>query len=551
MAMILDGYSLDPEQVTSAATSAGAEVDLHPVARQRLDQSCELKSALIRGEQPIYGVTTGFGDSVSVQIAPAKSAELQLNIIRYHLNGTGPNAPDEVIRAAMLIRANCLARGNSGVTPAIVDLLLELLRHDVLPLVPVRGSVGASGDLVPLSYIASALIGEGKVRFSGEVRDAADVLSQIGLHPAVPQPKDSLALVNGTSFCSAYAVLAWAAAAEVAVVADICTALASEALLGNRDHFDSFIHAHKPHPGQVESARIISELLGDSSLALSHGQVVDANEPLAGRGFQRLSRSIQDRYSVRCAPHVIGTLRDTLTWVRNWLSTEINSSNDNPLFDAATGNVHCGGNFYGGHIAQAMDSLKLALANTADLLDRQVALLVDEKFNNGLTANLAALTADDDWEAGLHHGFKGMQIACSAITAEALKISGPAGIFSRSTEAHNQDKVSMASICARDAYAEAELIREVAAIQLLVACQALDLRGTDRMSPRTRAVHDTIREQVPVVGMDRRMDEDIARVISLIKSGAIRQAASGERAHYAGSCQPNLAEVDRILERPE
>ncbi|MFF0063854.1 aromatic amino acid lyase [Streptomyces sp. NPDC005279] len=523
--VIVDGNSLTLADVVSVAREPGKEVLFSEAALKACEESRALKLRLISTGQPIYGVTTGFGDSVTTQIAPAKAAQLQRNMIRYHLNGTGPIAPAEVVRATLLIRANCLARGNSGVQPAVVERLLDLLRHDVLPEIPERGSVGASGDLVPLCYVASALIGEGPVLHRGERRDVADVLAAIGLEPIVPEAKDGLGLINGTSFSAAFAVLSARDARQLAVTADICTALASEALLGNRGHFDAFIHEHRPHRGQRDSAALLTALLDGSELSLPHSQVVDLNEPLEGRGHGKLRRSIQDRYSLRCAPHVNGVLRDTLDWVDRWLETEINASTDNPLFDADSGDVHSGGNFYAGHVVQAMDSLKVAVANIADLLDRQLELLVDEKFNNGLTPNLIPRFADDSWDGGLHHGFKGMQLACSAITAEALKTSNPASVFSRSTEAHNQDKVSMAPIAARDARTIVGLTREVTAIHLLAACQALDLRGTEEMSPRTRAVHGVIRASVPFVDGDRRMDHDITAVVELIRSGAVAEAA--------------------------
>jgi histidine ammonia-lyase/phenylalanine ammonia-lyase len=523
--VVVDGNSLSLADVVSVARDSAKEVLFSETAQKAVDESRELKLRLIDTGRPIYGVTTGFGDSVTTQIAPAKAAQLQRNMIRYHLNGTGPLAPDEVVRATLLIRANCLARGNSGIQPAVVERLLDLLRHDVLPQIPERGSVGASGDLVPLCYVASALIGEGQVTFRGRTHEAGEVLAQLGLQPVALEAKDGLGLINGTSFSAAFAVLAAHDARQLAVTADICTALASEALLGNRGHYAAFIHEQRPHRGQRDSAALLTELLDGSGLSLPHNQVVDLNDPLEGRGHGKLRRSIQDRYSLRCAPHVNGVLRDTLEWVDRWLGTEINASTDNPLFDAGADDVHSGGNFYAGHVVQAMDSLKVAVANIADLLDRQLELLVDEKFNNGLTPNLIPRFEDDSWEGGLHHGFKGMQLACSAITAEALKTSNPASVFSRSTEAHNQDKVSMAPIAARDARNIVGLTREVTAIHLLAACQALDLRGTDEMSPRTRAVHELVRSTVPFVDSDRRMDQDIAAVVELIRTGAVAEAA--------------------------
>ncbi|RCG28769.1 aromatic amino acid lyase [Streptomyces diacarni] len=521
----IDGHDLDIEEVVTAAYRDSTAVSVSEDAMKAMTASRDFKLMILETGKPIYGVTTGFGDSVNRQISPEKTARLQHELIRYHLNGTGPLTSDEVVRATLLIRANCLARGNSGVSTPVVERLLDFLRFDVLPLIPERGSVGASGDLVPLCYLASAVMGEGSVRYRGEVRDAAEVMSELRLDPVVLEAKDGLALINGTSFSAAFAVLNVQAAAEIADVADICTALASEGTLGNRGHYAPFIHNEKPHDGQRRSARRIHDLLDGSNLAMSYDQVVDLNEPLDGRHYQKLTRSIQDRYSLRCAPHVTGVLGDMLSWVRTWLRVEINSSSDNPLFDPATNSVFSGGNFYGGHIVTAMDALKTAVAGIADLLDRQLALLVDEKFNNGLTPNLIARVADEDREAGLQHGFKGMQIACSALTAEALKNAGPASTFSRSTEAHNQDKVSMSTIAARDARTVIELTREVAAIHLIAACQAVELRGADQMSPRTRAVYERIREKVPFASTDRRFDGDIAAVVELISSGALGETA--------------------------
>jgi phenylalanine ammonia-lyase len=519
--VVLNGRQLTLEQVARVARREPGSVRLSDEAAVSMARTCRLKDDLVRSGQAIYGVTTGFGDSVIRQVEPAKSAELQRNLIRYHVNGTGDPAAPEVVRATLLIRANCLARGNSAIRHQVVSRLLAYLDNDILPVVPERGSVGASGDLVPLCYIASALLGEGQVSHGGRTVPAREVLDAVGLEPLALESKEGLALINGTSFSSAFAGLATVAASRLIRVAELCTAMTSEAVLGNRGHFGEFIHESKPHPGQIASARAVAGLLSDSQLALDHSQVAGLCGGLGDRGYAELPRSIQDRYSIRCAPHVIGVLRDTVSWVRDWVEVEINSSNDNPLFDAATGTVHSGGNFYGGHVAQAMDSLKIAVASIADLLDRQLEHIVDEKFSNGLTPNLVPWFDAGEWRAGLHHGFKGMQIACSAITAEALKTSAPASVFSRSTEAHNQDKVSMCAIAARDARTIVALTEEVAAIHLLALCQALDLRGAGRSSGPVQAMHAFIREHVPPVRDDRPMDADIQAVLGLIRSGAL------------------------------
>lgn len=493
-------------------------------AAVRMVSSARVKDDLVASGQPVYGVTTGFGDSCARHIGPGKAAELQRNLIAGHLAGNGEPAPAEVVRATMLIRANCLARGYSGVRPAVVELLIGALQADILPVIPQRGSVGASGDLVPLAYLADLLTGHGAALHHGEVRPAADALREAGLAPVQLAAKEGLALINGTSFMCGYAVVAIRAARELAAVADLCTALAAEALESSAGPFEPFLHQHKPHPGQYASAARVRRLLQGSKLAVTHAERVGANPRLTADEFQLLRIGVQERYSVRCAPHVTGVLNDTLSWVENWVDTEINSSNDNPLFDPESGEVHHGGNFYGGHVGQAMDALKLALASVGDLLDRQTAVVVDEKSNRGLTANLVRPVAESDFESGLHHGFKAAQIASCSLAAEVLKNTVPATAFSRSTESHNQDKVSMATIAARDAWQNIELVRHIAAIDLAAMCQAVDLRGSDRLAPATRAAYDLVRTVVGFVDRDRRLDADLAAVAELIaneKFGAL------------------------------
>jgi histidine ammonia-lyase/phenylalanine ammonia-lyase len=509
-----------------AVSQRRRRVALAPRAHAGMDASRKLKERLIAREIPIYGVTTGFGDSAFRQVSPAKTGRLQENLLRGLGCGTGPTASPEVTRVVLLLRANCLAKGNSGVRVALVQRLLDLLDADVLPLVPERGSCGASGDLVPLSYVGGAVTGETEVLDDGERCEAADALARLGLEPLALEAKEGLALVNGTSFMTAFACLAVGAARQLADATDLLTAMASEALLGNRGHFEAFLFARaKPHPGMVASADNIRAILADSQLALDSEELF--GDGLDGDGYLELGRQVQDKYSIRCAPHVNGVLRDLLAWAEEWVETEINASDDNPLFDVDRQRVQSGGNFYGGHMGQAMDSLKVAVANVCDLLDRQLELLVDEKFSAGLTPNLIPRFDPAGPEAGLHHGFKGMQLCCSAMTAEALKLSNPATVHSRSTECHNQDKVSMGAIAARDARSIVELAQNVAAIHLIAACQALELRGLDRASPSARAAVALVRERVPFLHGDRRLDGDIAAVVDLIGSGALSLLASG------------------------
>jgi histidine ammonia-lyase/phenylalanine ammonia-lyase len=524
--LTLDGVSLSPRELAAAARSGAADVRLSEEAEERMRAALPLKWSLIEQGVPIYGVTTGFGDSCIRQISAEKAHDLQRNLVLYHLNGTGPAAPSEVARATMMIRANSVSRGTSAIRPEVAGMLLEHMSRDILPLIPERGSLGASGDLVPLCYVAAALIGEGDVSHRGVIRPALDALLDEGLDPVLLEPKEGLALINGTSYTAGWAVLALWDAREIAVAAELATAMTVEALLGNASAFHPFIHQNKPHPGQVGSAAAIRTLLDGSKLATSFEDILIRRERIGDSGYVQLAEAnrIQDKYSVRCAPQIIGILRDTIDWADRWVETEINSSTDNPLFDAAEGGLHLGGNFYAGHVGQSMDSLKTATANIADLLDRQLELVVDEKFNEGLPPNLIVERDPDDPQAGLHHGFKGMQIAASAITAEALKQTMPSSVFSRSTEAHNQDKVSMGTIAARDARTVNGLVREVAAIHLLALAQAIDLRGEQLASPAVRAAHALIREVSPFVDRDRRLDRDVAAVTELIETGALRRA---------------------------
>jgi histidine ammonia-lyase/phenylalanine ammonia-lyase len=513
------GDRLAPNEVAEAARHpGGGPIEL--VAGDRIERSVALRDALIATRQPIYGVTTGFGDRNIEHISPSNAVELQRNLIRYHLVGSGPVAPPEVVRATMLVRANCLAQGYSGVRREVIALLLDCVSADILPVIPERGSVGASGDLVPLCYLASLLVGEGEADHAGQRVPASVALRRAGLRPVILQPKEALGLINGTSFMSGFAVVAAADAAELAVVAEVCTALAVEALCGNRSHYADAIHARKPHPGQVHTAGTVHALLSGSRLCRDHHQVLADNSDLGDRGHRRLEHPIQDRYSLRCSPHVVGVLRDTLDWVDRWLAVEINSTNDNPLFDPDTGSVHNGGNFYGGHVGQAMDSLKVAVASVGDLLDRQLALIVDARYSNGLPPGLVAT------QSGLHHGFKGAQIACSALVAEALKLGTPATAFSRSTEAHNQDKVSMGTIAARDCRSTVELVREATALHLAALCQAADLRGADRLGTGTRAAYEVVRKHVGFVDRDRRLDGELAALSQALRDGAMSEAVA-------------------------
>jgi len=496
------------DDVVALATGAArASLDPAPAYRQQLEESRRsLERQLAAGRQ-IYGVTTGVGESCETKV-PAELAEaMAVNLLRFHGCGTGAALSDEESAAVVAVRLGSLARGHSGVRPVVLERLVDLLNHRILPQIPAEGSVGASGDLTPLSYVAAVLVGEREVSFGGRVVPAAEALAAAGLRPLALLPKESLALMNGTSMMTGLAALAYRRALALGRLASALSACACEVLRGNASHFDERIFALKPHAGQVTAARWIREDLEYRRAARTDGE-------------QGPERRIQDRYSLRCAPHVIGVLLDALAMFRPVIETEINSVNDNPIVDAEADEILHGGNFYGGHIAFAADGLKTAVANVADLLDRQMAMLCNPMLNNGLPADLvdpanAARAAS--------HGFKAMQITCSALTAEALKLTMPASVFSRSTESHNQDKVSMGSIAARDCQRILDLTETVASIELLALCQGLDLRGIDGSGVhlRARALHGAVREVAAHNSGDRRQDHDIARVLELHRRGQL------------------------------
>lgn len=475
-----------------ASGRAVPALDPSPEVRARIRATVAALDRRLAGGEAIYGVTTGFGDSCENSVDVDMALELPKNLVRFHGCGTGALLDRQQAAAVVAVRLATLARGHSGVREVLLDRLCELLRHRIVPAIPCEGSVGASGDLTPLSYVAAVVMGEREVLAASGTEPADAALARAGVLPLALRPKESLSIMNGTSVMTALACVAYDRARRLARVASTVTALASDALRGEPAHFDPRIFSAKPHPGQALSARWICEHL---EYHPSHG---------------RTATRIQDRYSIRCAPHVIGVLLDALPSMRAAIEVEINGANDNPIFDPETGDVLHGGNFYGGHIAFAMDGLKNAVANLADLLDRQLALLCNESMSNGLPANLVARTTPD---RVAHHGFKAMQISASALTAEALKLTMPASVFSRSTENHNQDKVSMGTIAARDALRVCELTERVTAITLLAACQALDIRGPENARARSRKILERVRAVVPTNTADRRQDRDIEAIV--------------------------------------
>jgi histidine ammonia-lyase/phenylalanine ammonia-lyase len=521
--VVVDGQSLTLEQVEAVARRrARVDVSHEPAVRERIERSYQLNQKLISEGMPIYGVTTGLGDSVDRHIGLDRARALQVNLIAYLGCGVGDYMPYEECRAMLLARLNCLARGYSAVRAELIERLAVLLNMDIIPCIPAMGSLGASGDLIPASYIAAVVMGKREVYVNGgKVVATEAAYAERGLKPLVLEPKEGLAMVNGTNFMTGIGILTVLDAHRVAALADLCTAMSTEALTAIPGAFHPFLHDQaKPHPGSIASAARIRKLLAGSKLAKDYYELVKEMGTLDA-GVRRLPAKIQDKYSIRCAPQCIGALHDAVTWVRQILDVEVNSSNDNPLYDIDEGVVRSGGCFSGFHVGMAMDTLKIATASVADLLDRQFCLVNDEKYNQGLGMCGTLPLPDDHPEAGIHHGFKGAHLAISAVTAEALNACNPMSIFSRSTACHNQDKVSMAAAAARQAKEVVGLTEAVTAIHLLLLCQAADLRGVDKLAEGTRRVYEAVRKVSPIVDRDRELRPDVQKVVALIRSSEL------------------------------
>ncbi|HXT52318.1 MAG TPA: histidine ammonia-lyase [Thermoanaerobaculia bacterium] len=499
----IDGRSLTLEQLDGVAR--GERCMLAVAARGRVE-ACRaaVEAALAHGDV-VYGVNTGFGDLSSVRIPADKLRLLQERLVLSHAAGMGEPLPDDVVRAMLLLRANTLAQGHSGVRPEVVDALLALLERDLLPVVPSRGSVGASGDLAPLAHLALVLIGRGSVREHGESRPAGEALAAHGLAPLVLEAKEGLALINGTQAMTALLALAVLEMRRLVKIADLVGALSTDALRGTDAAFDARLHALRPYDGQQASARNLWRLLQGSAIRDSHRQ-----------GDVR----VQDPYSVRCMPQVHGACRDLLADVERKVLVEMNAVTDNPLVFPDTGEVISGGNFHGEPMAFAADVLALAAAELGAISERRV-----EKLTNHAFSGLPPFLVKD---AGLDSGFMIAQVTAAALVSESKGLCHPASIDSIPTSADKEDHVSMGMGAALKLGAVVANTRRILAIELLAAAQGVDLLRPLTSSATLERLHEAIRARVPAWGCDREMAPDLA--------------ASDE--FLANSIDPHIAELE-------
>ncbi|HTX73025.1 MAG TPA: histidine ammonia-lyase [Rectinemataceae bacterium] len=511
--VLIDGATLDIRKVALAARH-GAPVELDADAERRMAASRAVVDRCVDEELVRYGITTGFGKFCDVVISKEENALLQRNLIMSHACGVGEPLPDEVVRAVALLRANALAVGNSGIRPSTVRALIDLLNTGVVPIIPEKGSLGASGDLAPLSHLVLVLLGMGEARYRGRRMAGAEALAAAGLKPIALAAKEGLALINGTQVMTAIGALACFDAQELMRTADLAAALTAQALGGIVDAYDPRIHALRRQPGQIACASDLRSLLDGSRLTTRQGEL-----------------RVQDAYALRCVPQIHGASRDALDYVSHIVQNELCAVTDNPIIFPARdgsssgelGDIISGGNFHGQPLALVMDFLGIALAELADVSERRIERLVNPSLSNGLPAFLAP-------NGGLNSGFMITQYVAAALVSENKILAHPASVDSIPSSANQEDHVSMGTIAARKARSILDNLRQVLAIEILAACQAIDLgaqagrAGPEGLSPPTAAAYRLVRSAVPSLGPDRVMYTDMEAVRALVAEGSLLRA---------------------------
>lgn len=502
--LFIDGEELTLADVV-AVSRGGRPVALTEEAAARIQAAAAFVEGLADGGEPVYGISTGFGSFASVTISPEQRRQLQVNLLRSHAVGVGDPYPDDVVRAMLLLRANALAKGHSGAQPATVQLLLEMLNRGVTPVVPSKGSLGASGDLAPLAHMALVLIGEGEATYGGHRLPGLLALRQAGLEPVTLQAKEGLALTNGTQAMAALGALAAWDALALLRTADLVAALTVEALRGIVTAYDERIAAVRPHPGQATVAANLRRALAGSARATRQGEA-----------------RVQDAYALRCVPQVHGASRDAWGYVHGVLVTEMNAATDNPLLFPEAGDVLSGGNFHGQPLALALDFLGIAIAELANISERRTERLL----NPALSGLPAFLTGD----GGLHSGLMILQYTAAALVSENKVLAHPASVDSIPTSANQEDHVSMGNTSARKLREIVWNVTRVLAIETICAAQAVDLAhrigvAQGPLGEGTSAVHDAVRELVPYAEDDVSLAAEIEVVAAAIADGRFIAAA--------------------------
>ena len=496
--MVIDGKPITYSTIYNAAIQKEKIYIAPEIVEKLANQRRLIEKKLIRGKDPIYGVNTGFGALKNTKIGIRDITVLQQNLIASHAVGVGTPFSVELVRAMMLIQLNYLSRNHSGIRPEVLMKIAVFLDRDIIPVVPEKGSVGASGDLAPSSHIALALTGEGEVWYEKKIMPAEVVLKDAGISPLILEAKEGLALINNTAAMCAVSAFALARAQYLVDIADITGALSAQALLATHDAFDERIHELKGHKGQIQVAERMRKLLSGSSLTDK--------------------KRIQDQYSIRCIPQVHGAIRDALSYAESVVNTELNSVTDNPLFfkKGEKIDVLSGGNFHGEAIALAMDTLRIAVSELANIADRRIFSLLDPALNFGLPAFLAK-------NPGINSGMMILQYTTAALVSENKILSHPAAVDSVPTSANIEDHVSMGTISARKTLEVLENVSYVLAIELCVSCQAIEfrLKKGKHLSKETLKIYRTIRKEVPFFEKDQQYGPSIEKIVMMLKERMI------------------------------
>ncbi len=483
MNILLDGNTLTMQEI-NIILAKKATVSIHEQAWEKVKKSRAVVEKLIDEKNVIYGVNTGFGKFSDTVISNEDLDHLQINLIRSHACAVGKPFSEEVSRLMLLLRANALAKGFSGIRPETLQLLIDCLNKEIHPVIPSQGSLGASGDLAPLAHLALVLVGEGEAFYQGEKVNGKEALKRAGLEPIRLKAKEGLALINGTQALTSVGVLAYLEAQKLADMADRVAALTLEVLRGIVDAFSPESHQVRPYPEQQEAAARILSYVEGSQLTTRQGEL-----------------RVQDAYSLRCIPQVHGAIQQTLNYVKEKLIIEINAATDNPLIFAESGKVISGGNFHGQPIAFAMDFLSIATSELANISERRIERLVNPQLND-LPAFLSA-------NPGLESGLMITQYVAAALVSENKTLAHPSSVDSIPSSANQEDHVSMGATAARHAYEIVQNTRKVLAIEAICGAQAADIRGAEKLAPQSKLLHEKIRSAVPLITSDRVFATDI------------------------------------------
>jgi histidine ammonia-lyase len=492
----LDGQRLSLAQIAAVA-SAQEMVALSDSARRRAEKSRRVVEAIVAEGRTVYGVNTGFGRLSDVRIDASELRDLQLNLVRSHACGLGQPLSIEEARAMLLLRANVLALGYSGCRTVVIEKLIELLQHGVTPVIPEKGSVGASGDLAPLAHLAQTAIGEGEAFFNGERTESREALRRAQIEPLQLEAKEGIALLNGTQAMAAVGGLALYRAERVARVADVAGAMTLEALKGTPVAFDERIHAARPHPGQITVAAHLRDLLRHSQIRESHVE----NDP-----------RVQDAYSLRCMPQVHGAIRDALTHAREIVEIETGSATDNPLVFADNGEVLSGGNFHGAPLALAFDYAAMAMTDLMSITERRIDRLVNPDANEDLPPFLTS-------HPGSASGFMMLQIVAASLLNEAKILAHPASVDNVPTDGGKEDHVSMGMTGATKLRSIVDLGEMTTAIELIAAAEGLEYRAPLQPGRGVSTAHERVRQRVPKLTSDRAMSREIEAISQAIRAG--------------------------------